>query len=80
MSFVEHIDPEAKNARFHEAAYTTYSVTRSDGETRVQLQSYGSADRAKQGGVSQVLQFDKASAKELIKIFDREFSLHLNFE
>lgn len=77
MSLVEHIDHENRIARFQQPAYTTYTAIHEDGETRVQLQSYGSDDRVKKNSASQVMQFNKESAIELVRILDKEFGLHL---
>lgn len=55
-----------------EAKYATYSI---DGKGFVQINTYGSVDREIPGKVSQVLQFDRDSAEQLIAIFRKTFQL-----
>lgn len=75
MSFVKEIEYENKSIREHEEARTTYSVANFDTGKRIQLQSYGRADREDPDKVSQVMQFTKESANQLIAILKKEFNI-----
>ena len=50
-----------------------YRVLQVNGKTLVQLDTYGSSDRAQPGTVSQSLQIDEAAAGELVEILARAF-------
>ena len=66
---------ENRTIRKQGAADTTYSSAIVDGERIFQIQTYGSPTRKVKGEVSQVMQFDKARAVELIEILKKEFLL-----
>ena len=61
------------DVRVHEGVECGYTVFDSSGQRYLQLDTYGSADRAIPGKVSQSLQFDYASASELRHLIDRFF-------
>jgi hypothetical protein len=53
-----------------ECRYAIFSVGK---QQFVQLNTYGSPDRQDAGTVSQTLQFDEASARELRRVLDEAF-------
>lgn len=59
----------------HTKVTTTYSVFEKDGEKYVQIDTYGKGDRAIPEKISQSIQFDRASAKFLAELLEREFNL-----
>ena len=56
----------------------TYTVFEKFGERYFQIDTYGRRDRIETEKASQILQFDEASARELIKILISEFNITLN--
>ena len=50
-----------------------YLVAECDGKRMLQINSYGSNDREMPEKLSQTLQFDEASARQLFEILSREF-------
>lgn len=75
MAFIKSIEKENKNFRKQEAVETTYSIGIINGEMLFQLNMYGSNYRQDTGKVSQVVQIDKDSAKELIRLLKTTFLL-----
>lgn len=59
----------------HRTTEATYSVFTENGEKFFQIDTYGSEGRQIKDKVSQSVQFDKASALELIGILIKEFLL-----
>ena len=57
----------------HDAIDATYSVFERDGRTFVQIDTYGRAEREVPGKVSQSLQLDEKSARELFDILNDAF-------
>lgn len=74
MSLVTEVRFESKQMREHQEARTTYSVCTFPSGKRVQIQSYGRSDREEPDTVSQVMQFDEKSARQLVDILRREFN------
>lgn len=72
---VEKWEKENKKINKQNPGETTYSVDWLNGEKMFQIQSYGSSTRQIKGKVSQVLQFNKQQAIELIEILKKEFLL-----
>ena len=68
-------EKENRSFRKQSAADTTYSSAVIGGERIFQIQTYGSPTRKAKGEVSQVMQFDKDRAVELIEILKKEFFL-----
>lgn len=62
---------EPKNV--HSGVVCGYSAVEVDGHRIVQLETYGSADRAIPGKVSQTIQLDESSARELVRILRSAF-------
>jgi predicted RNase H-like HicB family nuclease len=63
----------------HDAIDATYSVFERGGRAFVQIDTYGRAEREVSGKVSQSLQFDEKSARELFDIL-RDASVSVNSE
>lgn len=74
MSLVTEVRFESKQMRERQEARTTYSVCTFPSGKRVQIQSYGRSDREEPDTVSQVMQFDEKSARQLVDILRREFN------
>lgn len=75
MALIKSIEKENKNFRKQEAVETTYCTGMINGEMLFQLNMYGSNYRQDTGKVSQVVQIDKDSAKELIRLLKATFLL-----
>lgn len=72
---IEKWEKETRTLRRHDAAAATYASALVNGERLFQIQTYGSETRQMRGVVSQVIQFDRVQAAELIEILKREFLL-----
>lgn len=59
--------------QLHGRVLCGYKATTVAAERVLQLETYGSDDRARPGKVSQVIQLDKAGALELKAIIERAF-------
>lgn len=57
----------------HAPVECSYSIFRSGGQTYLQLDTYGSADRLLHGKVSQSIPFDEASARQLKQLIEEAF-------
>ncbi|WP_300435675.1 hypothetical protein [uncultured Mameliella sp.] len=64
---------EITRPSLHKAVEATYSVFEVSGEKVLQLDSYGSPNRALPGKVSQSLQLDEKAAKQLFEILRQDF-------
>ena len=59
--------------RLHGRVLCGYAATDVEGERILQLETYGSDDRAEPGSVSQVIQLDESRARELVQIIEQAF-------
>ena len=59
----------------HTKVTTTFSVFEEDGKKYVQIDTYGKSDRVIPEKISQSIQFDRDSAKFLVKLLVNEFDL-----
>lgn len=59
----------------HTKVTATYSVFDEGGDKYVQIDTYGRSDRAIPEKISQSIQFDKESAKFLVRLLVKEFDL-----
>lgn len=75
MAFIEKIEREEKKFRKQEAAETTYTIGIINGEKILQLNMYGSNHRQDIGKASQVIQFDRNSAEQLVLLLKTTFLL-----
>lgn len=57
----------------HEKVHATYTVFDISGEKYVQIDTYGRVDRENPEKISQSFQFDKSTAKFLMKLLSEEF-------
>ena len=57
----------------HQEIEATYEVVHCEGETFLQITTYGSPSREFPGKASQVIQFDKQSIEQLKQIFENNF-------
>lgn len=74
MALIEGFDPSANDAqRVHGPVRCGYRAFTVDGKTVVQLDTYGSDERAIPGKISQSLQLDVDGARELIGILREAF-------
>ena len=60
----------------HDKVHTTYTVFEMDGETYVQLDTYGRIDRETPGKSSQTIQFDRETAEFLVNLLKNEFDFN----
>ena len=58
----------------HEKVYTTYSTFNSCGKHYVQIDTYGRSDREQPGKISQSIQLDEKSAKDLFDLLKAEYN------
>ena len=76
MALIEKFEKDSINfKKKHETAETTYSAGLIDNEIIFQINMYGSAYRKYKGKVSQVVQLNKESAKELISLLKNAFNI-----
>lgn len=75
MSHVNKWVKETRNFRLQAAAETTYSTNIVGNKKIFQITAYGSENRDKKGDASQMIQFDKERAIELIGILKQEFNV-----
>lgn len=68
---IHQIHKERNNV--HAPVECSYCVFRSDGKTYLQLDTYGSADRKLRGKVSQSIQLDETSARQLKRLIEEAF-------
>jgi hypothetical protein len=77
MARVREIFPARGSGRVHptEVDCGWQIIRGTDGSELLQLSTYGSDQRMSEKKVSQTIQFDKHSAKQLVEILRREFDL-----
>jgi hypothetical protein len=74
MALVNTIEKIQKTSqRVHGPVECSYSVFSEGGKRYLQLDTYGSSDRAQPGKVSQALQFDRKSAERLLQLIHEAF-------
>lgn len=75
MALVNRWEKVEKNIRKQEQAETTYSVSIVNDEKLFQINMYGSSTRQNKNSASQIVQFNKQLAEELINILKTEFNI-----
>ena len=77
MALVTALDQATKDRNsVHVEARASYTVfDAEDGKRYFQIDTFGSADRQHRGKVSQSIQLDRETARKLVDILRREFSL-----
>lgn len=74
MALIQQIErANRERQRVHGAVECTYSVFSERGKRYLQLDTYGSADRAFAGKVSQSIQIDETSARRLQALIAEAF-------
>lgn len=68
MALIKKITRETRNARLHSEVEATYNVVVENRETYIQLNTFGSNDRAIKGKVSQSIQLSHDVIKEISRI------------
>ncbi|MGE6489648.1 hypothetical protein [Paenisporosarcina sp. NPDC076898] len=71
MALINKITKETRNAKLHNEVEATYNIVTQNGETFIQINTFGSDDRAIKGKVSQSVQLSKEVIKELNEILSR---------
>jgi len=66
---------EKQRNTIHEKVVTTYTTFENEGCRYLQFDTYGKNDREMPEKISQSIQFDKASAKYVINLLLKEFSM-----
>jgi transposase-like protein len=62
----------------HEKVVTTYTVFGDDRKKYVQIDTYGKSDRALPEKISQSIQFDRETARFLVKLFMKEYGFSID--
>lgn len=75
VALINDLSKAPRNSRLQNEAECTYNVLVENGKKYVQLNTYGSKERLHKHVVSQTIQFNEQSAKQLIQILKSEFSL-----
>lgn len=74
MALVNKIEKVQKaSQRVHGQVECSYSIFSEGGKRYLQLDTYGSSDRAQPGKVSQALQFDRTGAERLLQLIHEAF-------
>lgn len=72
----DNLNPVVKNNKIHKKVICEYSIFEdSVGNKYFQLDTFGSQDRVFTEKISQTIQLDKNSAKKVVDILKKEFSL-----
>ncbi len=72
---INKIDKVERSSKRHDPVSATYTVFSSNGEKYINLETYGSKERANTDSASQNIQFDKETAAFFVELFKREFNL-----
>ena len=75
MAIVSAVIPDDREFKSAHASETKckYMVGETDGKKMIQLNSYGSKKRKIPGKLSQTLQFNEQTAKQLFEVLKKEF-------
>lgn len=75
MALVKSINKISRNSRLQTEADCTYNTLSQEGKKYIQINTYGTKERLHKNVVSQSIQFDEQSARQLYEIIKKEFSL-----
>jgi hypothetical protein len=75
MALVKKLEKATINARVHDEVRADYIVLTKNGEKYVQINTYGSDNRVIRQKVSQAIQFNEDSARQLMEILKKEFGI-----
>lgn len=64
---------QRERLQLHDAIPATYYVQEHDGRILLQIDTTGRSDREKPGKISQTIQLDASSGRELLEILQRHF-------
>jgi len=76
MAKIQNFEYEERNIKDQEIVKTTYSLSSVNDERVFQINTYGRSTRIIEGNPSQIIQFNKTTAIELIKILKKEFKIN----
>ncbi|GED71204.1 hypothetical protein BRE01_49060 [Brevibacillus reuszeri] len=76
MALIRNLEKRVINARVHEEVKADYNVVVQDGQKYIQINTYGSENRPTQK-VSQTIQLNEDSARQLLKIIRAELGVSL---
>jgi hypothetical protein len=74
LALVKKLEKTEINARVHGEVVADYNIVIKDGKKYLQINTYGSEHR-KENKVSQTIQFNEESVKQLIGIINKEFGM-----
>lgn len=74
MALVKNICKISRNSRLQTEAECTYNTLTQDGKKFIQINTYGTKERVHKNVVSQSIQLDEQSAKQLYEIIRSEYS------
>lgn len=75
MALIRYLNKVSRNSRLQAEAESTYNILIHNGQKFLQINTYGSKDRVHTDVVSQTIQINEQSAKQLLEIIKSEFSL-----
>ncbi|WP_431090320.1 hypothetical protein [Paenibacillus sp. 8b26] len=75
MALIRNLSKITRNSRLQTEAESTYNVLIQDGKKYIQINTYGSKERVHTNVVSQSIQLDEQTAKQLLDIIKTEYSL-----
>lgn len=75
MALIRRLTKISRNSRLQAEAESTYNILVHNGQKFLQINTYGSKDRVHTNVVSQTIQIDEQSAKQLLEIIKTEFAL-----
>lgn len=75
MALIRRLTKITRNSRLQIEAESTYNILIQNGKKFIQINTYGSKERVHTNVVSQTIQLDEQSARQLLGIIKSEFSL-----
>jgi hypothetical protein len=72
MALINGLEKISRNAHVQNEVDASYNILNKDGRKYIQINTYGSKERKAKGVVSQTIQFNEQSAKQLAEIINRE--------
>ncbi|OMD42663.1 hypothetical protein [Paenibacillus odorifer] len=75
MALIRSLTKITRNSRLQIEAESTYNILIQNGKKFIQINTYGSKERVHTNVVSQTIQLDEQSARQLFEIIKSEFSL-----
>lgn len=75
MALIEKLNKIDRNSSVQNPVEAAYNIVEKDGERYLQINTYGSSVRKAKGEVSQTIQFNRESAKQLTEIIKTELNI-----